>query len=82
MKPIKGGRITTTIANQELIKEGALKKVTIHNQSEREITVIINGGNKIPLGVDESMKLGNLKVISIIIVERGSIVRFIGAEVS
>ena len=50
MKPIKGGRITTTIANQELIKEGALKKVTIHNQSEREITVIINGGNKIPLG--------------------------------
>lgn len=80
MKPIKGGRIITTIANQELIKENALRKVTIHNQSEDEITVIINNGNKIPLDPDESIKLGNLKITSIIVVERGSIVRYIGVE--
>jgi hypothetical protein len=79
MKPIKGGRIITTVENQELIKEGdSLKKVTIHNLSENEINVVINKGNKIPISPDESIRLGNLKVISIIIVEKNSTVRYIG----
>jgi len=40
MEAIKGGRITTTSANQELIVNyDYLKKVSIYNQSDKEITV-------------------------------------------
>jgi len=79
MEAIKGGRITTTSANQELIVNyDYLKKVSIYNQSDKEITVMINHGNEIPIGVDESIKLGNLKVVSIIIIEKGSTVKYIG----
>jgi len=39
---------------------------------------MINHGNEIPIGVDESIKLGNLKVVSIIIIEKGSTVKYIG----
>ena len=79
MKPIKGGKIVTTVENQELIAEGdSLKKVVIHNLSEDEINIIINKGNKIPISSDEAIRLGTLKVISIVVVEKGSTVRYIG----
>ena len=79
LQPIKGGRITTTIANQELVTEGeSLKKVTITNLTDKEINVIINFGNQIPMGVKESLSLGDLKIISIIVVEEYSTIKYIG----
>lgn len=79
LQPIRGGKITTIKANQELITEGeSLKKVTIINLTNREINVIINLGNQIPMGAKESLSLGELKVISIIVVEKDSIVKYIG----
>ena len=79
LQPIKGGRITTISANQELIAEGeSLKKVTIINLTNREINVIVNLGNRIPMSAKESLSLGDLKVISIIVVEKDSTVKYIG----
>ena len=79
LQPIKGGKITTISANQELIIEGeSLKKVTIINLTNREINVVINLGNQIPMGVGESLSLGDLKVISIIVVEKDSTIKYIG----
>lgn len=81
MKPIKGGRIITTIENQEIItdKENGLKKVVICNQSDNEIHIIVNNGNQISLEIDESISFGsNIKIISIIVVESGSKIRYIG----
>ncbi len=81
MKPVKGGRVITTIANQEIIKDGenGLRKVVICNQSDNEIHIIVNNGSQISLEIDESISFGNdIKIISIIIVERGSRIRYIG----
>lgn len=79
MQPIKGGRVTTTQDNQELIAEGDyLKKVSIHNQSEKEVNISINGGNRIPLSEGESLSLGELKIVSLVVIEKGSTIRFIG----
>ena len=79
LQPIKGGKITTVSANQELITGGEpLKKVTIINLTNREINVIINLGNQIPMSAKESLSLGNLKVISIIVVEKDSTIKYIG----
>ena len=79
LQPIKGGKNTTTVVNQELITEGeSLKKVTIINLTNREINVIINLGNQIPMGAKESFSLGDLKVISIIVVEKDSTIKYLG----
>ena len=57
LQPIKGGKITTIEANQELITEGeSLKKVTIINLTNREVNVIVNLGNQIPMGAKEDRK--------------------------
>ena len=80
MKPIRGGKITTNVDFQELItqEDDSLRKVTIYNLSEKEVGVKINNGNAIPLNPYESINLGNLKIVSIIIIEKGSTVRYIG----
>ena len=80
MKPIRGGKVTTNVDFQELItqEDDSLRKVTIYNLSEKEVGVKINNGNVIPLNPYESINLGNLKIVSIIIIEKGSTVRYIG----
>jgi hypothetical protein len=81
MRPVRGGRVITTVENQELItnSENGLVKVTVCNQSNNEIHIIINNGSQISLDVDESISLSeNIRVISLIVVETGSKVRYIG----
>ena len=77
--PIKGGRITTTIADEEILIDGSiLSQVTIFNESENEIHVTINFGEEIPLEVEESLSLGDIKIYSIIITESKSTIKYIG----
>lgn len=79
MKPIKGGRITTTIADEEILIDGSiLSQVTIFNESENEIHITINFGEEIPLEVEESLSLGDIKIYSIIITESKSTIKYIG----
>ena len=77
--PIKSKKITTSHDNQEIIVDGSiLLQVTIFNRTENEINVIINQGETIPLDAEESLSLGNIEIFSIIIVEMGSTVKYIG----
>lgn len=77
--PIISDKVTTTNHNQELISyNNIITQVTIFNQSENEVNVIINQGEVIPLDIGESLSLGNIKIFSIIVIEAESTIKYIG----
>ena len=87
LKKVIGGKFTTKQANQDLmatVDDGIennvllLTNVSICNMGDNEINVIINGGNQIPIDANEILSLEDLVVGSIIVVEQGSTVRFLG----
>ena len=87
LKKVIGGKFTTKQANQDLmatVDDGIennvllLTNVSICNIGSNEINVIINGGTRIPIGANEVLSLEDLVVGSIIVVEQGSTVRFLG----
>lgn len=87
LKKVIGGKFTTNKPNQDLmttVDDGIennvllLTNVSIYNMSDNEINVIINGGTQIPIGVNEILSLEDLVVGSIIVVEKGSTVKFLG----
>lgn len=84
-KKVRGGKVTTSIANQNIldVAQGLNRKVTnvsIVNLGLEEIHVIINDGDMIPIDSNETLNLGNLVIDSIIVVEKGAVVKFIGVE--
>lgn len=84
-KKVRGGKITTTVENQNIIdrEEGLnriLRNVSVINLGSNEIHVIVNGGDELPLDSNETLNLGDLTVDTILVVERGSIVKYIGVE--
>lgn len=84
-KKVRGGIITTTVENQNIIERDErfntiLKNVSIVNLGLDEIHVIVNGGDVLPLDSNETLNLGNLAIDTLVVVERGSIVKYIGAE--
>ena len=87
LKKVIGGKFTTKQANQDLmatVDDGIennvllLTNVSICNMGDNEINVIINGGNQIPIDANEILSLEDIVVGSIIVVEQGSTVRFLG----
>ena len=87
LKKVIGGKFTTKQTNQDLmatVDDGIennvllLTNVSICNMGDNEINVIINGGNQIPIDANEILSLEDLVVGSIIVVEQGSIVKFLG----
>lgn len=74
---VKGGRYTTSRENEEIVS-APIEQVTIFNESQGEINLIINGGEVIPLEVGESLSFGDIIIESIVVVEKGSIVKYIG----
>ena len=84
-KKVRGGKVTTSIANQNIldVEQGLNRKVTnvsIVNLGLEEIHVIINNGDMIPIDSNETLNLGDLVIDTIIVVEKGSTVKFIGVE--
>ena len=84
-KKIRGGKVTTSRANQNIldIEQGLNRKVTnvsIVNLGLEEIHVIINDGDMLPIDSNETLNLGDLVIDTIIVVEKGSTVKFIGVE--
>ena len=84
-KKVRGGKVTTSRANQNIldIEQGLNRKVTnvsIFNLWLEEIHVIINDGDMLPIDSNETLNLGNLVIDTIIVVEKGSTVKFIGVE--
>ena len=84
-KKVRGGKVTTNIANQNIldVEQGLNRKVTnvsIVNLGSEEIHVIINDGDMIPIDSNETLNLGDLVIDTIIVVEKGATVKFIGVE--
>ena len=84
-KKVRGGKVTTSRANQNIldIEQGLNRKVTnvsIVNLGLEEIHVIINDGDMLPIDSNETLNLGNLVIDTIIVVEEGATVKFIGVE--
>ena len=85
IKKVRGGKVTTTIANQNIIDREAglnriLKNVSVVNLGLNEIHVIVNGGDMLALDSNETLNLGDLEVDTLVIVERDSTVKYIGVE--
>ena len=87
LKKVIGGKFTTNKPNQDLmttVDDGVennvllLTNVSICNIGSNEINVIINGGTRIPIDANEILSLEDLVIGSIIVVEQGSTVRFLG----
>lgn len=84
-KKVRGGKVTTSRANQNIldIEQGLNRKVTnvsIVNLGLEEIHVIINDGDMIPIDSNETLNLGDLVIDTIIVVEKDATVKFIGVE--
>ena len=85
VKKVRGGKVTTTVANQNIIdrEDGLniiLKNVSVVNLGSNEIHVIVNGGDMLALDSNETLNLGDLEVDTLVVVEKGSIVKYIGVE--
>ena len=85
IKKVRGGKVTTTVANQNIIdrEEGInriLKNVSVVNLGLNEIHVIVNGGDVLALDSNETLNLGDLEVDTLVVVEKDSIVKYIGVE--
>ena len=87
LKKVIGGKFTTKQANQDLmttVDDGVennvllLTNVSICNMGDNEINVISNGRTQIPIDANEILSLEDLVVGSIIVVEQGSTVKFLG----
>ena len=87
LKKVIGGKFATNKPNQDLmttVDDGIennvllLTNVSICNMGDSEINVIINGGTRIPIDANEILSLEDLVVGSIIVVEQGSTVKFLG----
>ena len=84
-KRIRGGMVTTNIANQNILDvepslDIKVTNVSIVNLGYEEIHVIINDGDMLPIDSNETLNLGDLVIDTIIVVEKGATVKFIGVE--
>ena len=84
-KRIRGGKVTTNIANQNILDvepslDIKVTNVSIVNLGLEEIHVVINDGDMIPIDSNETLNLGDLVIDTIIVVEKGVTVKFIGVE--
>lgn len=83
---IRGQELTTIGEMQELIDDKNEKTVyyltnlAIHNMGGDTIHVIINGGDEISILGNEVMTCGEIKVYSLVVVESGVEVRYMGIQ--
>jgi len=80
---IRGGKVTTVKAYENVIdrEDGInriLTNVSIINLGMDEIHVVVNGGDEIPIDSNETLTLGDLAIDTLIVVEQGSTVKYIG----
>ena len=85
VKKVRGGKVTTNVANQNIIdrEDGLnriLKNVSVVNLGSNEIHVIVNGGDMLALDSNETLNLGDLEVDTLIVVEENSTIKYIGVE--
>ncbi|MBQ2409008.1 MAG: hypothetical protein II309_06200 [Bacilli bacterium] len=83
---IRGQEVTTNVSYQELIDDNNtetvffLRNLAIHNMGGDKIHVVINDGDEIGIQGNEVLTCGEIKVYSLIVVESGSTIRYMGIE--
>ncbi len=82
---IRGRELITTSTYEELIINNErelfhLKNVVIHNMSDDKIHVIVNGGDELSIYSNEALTCGDIKVYSIVVVEKNSSIRYMGIQ--
>lgn len=83
---IKGQEVEVNNGYKELIEDGEkdtiyfLRNLAIHNMGADIVHVIINGGDEISIQPNEVLTCGDIKVYSLIVVEVGSHIRYMGIE--
>ena len=83
---IRGQELITIGEMQELIDDKDEKTVyyltnlAIHNMGDDTIHVIVNGGDQISILGNEVMTCGEIKVFSLVIVESGAEIRYMGIQ--
>lgn len=83
---IRGQELTTNSTMQELIDDKNtqtvyyLTNLAIHNMGGDTIHVIVNGGDEISILGNEVMTCGEMKVFSLVIVESGAEIRYMGIQ--
>lgn len=86
LKKVRGGKITTSSPMQDILEDGKehtidiIKNVTIQNLGLSEINIIVNDGDKLSLDVEECISFGDIEIGSIVVVENGSKIRYMGVE--
>ncbi len=83
---IRGQEVTTNGSYQELIDDKNentsffLRNLAIHNMGGDKIHVVINDGDEIGIQANEVLTCGEIKVYSLVVVESGSTIRYMGIE--
>lgn len=81
---VRGKVVTTTKANEEILKDNdkttieSIKNVSVENKGTASMNVIFNGGDKILIEAGETLALGDILIESMVVVEIGSVVRYLG----
>ena len=81
---VRGKVITTSTEREEILSDNnpntveRIYNVSVQNMDSADVHFIFNGGDEILVEVGEVLSLGDISIESIVVVENGVKVRYIG----
>lgn len=81
---VRGKVVTTAKEREEILSDGnpntveSIVNVSVQNMDAVDIHFIFNGGDEILVEAGEVLSLGDIRIDSIVVVENGVKVRYIG----
>ena len=81
---VRGKVVTTAKEREEILSDGnpntveSIVNVSVQNMDSADVHFIFNGGDEILVEAGEVLSLGDIRIDSIVVVENGVKVRYIG----
>ena len=81
---VRGKVVTTAKEREEILSDGnpntveSIVNVSVQNMDSVDVHFIFNGGDEILVEAGEVLSLGDIRIDSIVVVENGVKVRYIG----
>ena len=81
---VRGKVVTTAKEREEILSDGnpntveSIVNVSVQNMDSVDVHFIFNGGDEILVEASEVLALGDIRIDSIVVVENGVKVRYIG----
>ena len=81
---VRGKVVTTVKEREEILSDGnpntveSIVNVSVQNMDSTDVHFIFNGGDEILVEAGEVLSLGDIRIDSIVVVENGVKVRYIG----